>query len=244
MSQLVFVLLIALFGALVRTVVGFGEALVSMPLLALIGFDLPTATALIGALGLIVALPATIRYHQQINFQVVRRLVTGSLLGVPLGILLVKTVPTGWVLHGLGLFLMANGGYGLWQAFHQHRRQPHFQHNGWDYVAGLIAGALGSAYNSHGVPVALYGSFKQWPVSQLRGILQAHFLCVGLLVVGSQIAAGFWNMTVVKLLLVLLPLLVLTIGAGNWLFARLPREKLTHYLNGLFIIFGSLLLAR
>ena len=104
MSQLVFVLLIALFGALVRTVVGFGEALVSMLLLALIGFDLPTATALIGALGLIVALPATIRYQQQINFQGVRRLVTGSLLGVPLGSLLVKNVPTGWVLHGVGLF--------------------------------------------------------------------------------------------------------------------------------------------
>lgn len=98
------VLLIAWVGALTRTVFGFWEALVSMPLLALIGFDLQTSTALIGAVGLLVALPATIREWHHIDFKAVRQLVTGSLIGVPLGILVIKKVPAAIVLHGLGIF--------------------------------------------------------------------------------------------------------------------------------------------
>ena len=109
------VLLIAWLGALVRTVFGFGEALVSMPLLALLGYDLKTSTALIGAVGLLVALPATIREWHRIDFRAVRRLVTGSLIGVPLGILLVKTLPASVVLHGLGLFLIVYGGHRFWR---------------------------------------------------------------------------------------------------------------------------------
>lgn len=60
MMTLVLIVLIALFGALVRTVFGFGEALVTMPLLALLAVNLQTSVALIGALGLIVALPGAI----------------------------------------------------------------------------------------------------------------------------------------------------------------------------------------
>ncbi|WP_259766843.1 TSUP family transporter [Pediococcus pentosaceus] len=120
------VLLIAWVGALTRTVFGFGEALVSMPLLALIGFDLQTSTALIGAVGLLVALPATIREWHHIDFKAVRRLVTGSLIGVPLGILVIKKVPAAIVLHGLGIFLIAYGIYSLWHSFSGRVGRPPF----------------------------------------------------------------------------------------------------------------------
>ncbi|WP_290123709.1 hypothetical protein [Paucilactobacillus hokkaidonensis] len=43
--SLILIILIVLFGALVRTVFGFGEALVTMPLLALVGFNLQESTA-------------------------------------------------------------------------------------------------------------------------------------------------------------------------------------------------------
>ncbi|WP_420892128.1 sulfite exporter TauE/SafE family protein [Pediococcus damnosus] len=147
---LVLIILIALFGALVRTVFGFGEALVTMPLLALIGFNLQTSTALIGVLGLLVALPATIKFRAQIDFAVVRRLVAGSLLGVPLGILLIKTVNRTLVLHLFGVFLICYGAYSLYKAFRKSTGKVRLHAKGWDYVAGMISGILGSAFNSHG----------------------------------------------------------------------------------------------
>ena len=242
--SLILIILIALFGALVRTVFGFGEALVTMPLLALVGFKLQESTALIGALGLLVALPATIKFRAHIDFAVVRRLVTGSLFGVPVGILLIKMVDTSLVLHLLGLFLIGYGSYSLYKIFRQRSGKPRLQANGWDYLAGLISGALGSAYNSHGVPVVIYGTLRHWPVEKLRGILQAHFVCVGMIVVVSQLASGFWTIKVVQLLLIIIPLLFIVIPFGNWLSAHVSRETLVKYIYMLLIIFGGLMFYR
>lgn len=242
MFTLVLVVLIALFGALVRTVFGFGEALVSMPLLMLVGFDIQMATALIGALGLIVAVPAVIRSRAHIDLPVVLRLVAGSLLGVIGGVLLVKYVSAQIVLKILGIFLIIYGGYSLINQFLNRTQRAHLQRNAWDYVAGMISGALGSAYNSHGVPIVIYGTLKRWPVVKLRGILQAHFMCVGLLVVTSQAWAGFWSMTVLQLLLVIVPLLVIVIPFGNWIYARVNPATLVKYIYGLLIVFGLLMM--
>ncbi|MFD1319062.1 sulfite exporter TauE/SafE family protein [Loigolactobacillus zhaoyuanensis] len=242
--SLLLIILIALFGALVRTVFGFGEALVTMPLLALVGFDLQSATALIGALGLLVALPATIKFRAQIDFAVVRRLVLGSLFGVPLGIFLIKTVASRLILHLLGLFLISYGGYSLYKLWRQQPGKARLHANSWDYLAGLISGALGSAYNSHGVPVVIYGSLKRWPVEQLRGILQAHFVCVGMIVVASQVVSGFWTMKVIQLLVIIIPLLFVVIPLGNWLSTHIARETLVKYIYMLLIIFGGLLFYR
>lgn len=237
--SLILIILIALFGALVRTVFGFGEALVTMPLLALIGFNLQESTALIGALGLMVALPATIKFRTHIDFAIVCRLVTGSLFGVPVGIFLIKTADTSLILHLFGLFLVSYGLYSLYKIFRQQSRKKRLTANAWDYLAGLISGALGSAYNSHGVPVVIYGTLKRWSVEQLRGILQAHFVCVGVIVVVSQVVSGFWTSKVVYLLLIIIPLLAIVIPLGNWISAHVSRETLVKYIYMLLIIFGG-----
>lgn len=235
------VVLIALFGALVRTVFGFGEALVTMPLLALISFDLKTSVALIGALGLIVALPGAVRYRVHINFAIVRRLVIGSLLGVPVGILVIKYVNRTIVMRFLSLFLMVYGSYCLIKILRQKVGKPHFQSPVFDYLAGLISGVMGSAYNSHGVPIVVYGTLKKWPVMALRGILQAHFLFVGCLVVASQAVAGFWQSEVFVLLAVIVPLLLIVIPLGNWLADYIDNALMVKYVYGLLIVFGVLL---
>ncbi|WP_137596735.1 sulfite exporter TauE/SafE family protein [Paucilactobacillus kaifaensis] len=242
--SLILIILIALFGALVRTVFGFGEALVTMPLLALVGFNLQESTALIGALGLLVAMPATIKFRAHIDFAIVCRLVIGSLFGVPVGILLIKVIDTSMVLHLLGLFLIGYGLYNLFKTFRQQSGKAWLRSNGWDYLAGLISGALGSAYNSHGVPVVIYGTLKQWSVEQLRGILQAHFVCVGVIVVASQLVSGFWTSKVVYLLLIIVPLLLIVIPFGNWLGNHVSRETLVKYIYVLLIVFGGLMFYR
>lgn len=240
--MIIIIILIVLLGAFTRTVFGFGEALVTMPLLALVAFDLKSATALIGALGLIVAFPAVIQHRQQIDLAIVRRLVIGSLLGVPVGIGLMTYVPTVIVLRTLAGFLIGYGSYNLYQ-LHQHRVQKQYlKAPYWDYLAGIISGVMGSAYNSHGVPVVIYGTLKKWPVDELRGILQAHFVCVGTVVVISHLLAGFWTFQVVQLLGISLPLLLIVIPLGNWVSARIDSQTMVRYIYDLLIVFGFLLL--
>lgn len=242
MMTLVIVVLIVLLGAFTRTVFGFGEALVTMPLLALVAFDLKSTTALIGALGLIVAIPAVVQHRRQIDIAIVRRLVIGSLLGVPVGIALMTYVPTVIVLRTLAGFLIIYGSYNLYQ-LQQHRVQKqHLKAPSWDYLAGVISGVMGSSYNSHGVPVVIYGTLKKWPVSELHGILQAHFVCVGTVVVISHLLAGFWTRQVVQLLGISLPLLLIVIPLGNWVSAKIDSQTMVRYIYDLLIVFGGLLL--
>lgn len=225
-----------------RTVFGFGEALVTMPLLALIAFDLQTSTALIGALGLLVAIPVAIKYRQHIDLQTLKRLVLGSILGIPLGILIIKLGSPIIIMKILGMFIILYGSYNLYALKH-HRLALNLS-NRYDYLAGIISGILGASFNSHGVPIVVYGTIKKWDSDKLRGILQGHFVCVGTLVVLSQLGSGMWNMTVVKLLAIIIPLLFIVVPFGNWVGSKIDSEHFTKYVFGILILFGFILLIK
>jgi len=237
------VVIIALFGALMRTVFGFGEALVTMPLLALISFDIESSTALIGALGLIVAIPVAIRYKGNIDYQVLKRLVIGSILGIPIGILIIKLGSPKIIMKFLGTFIVIYGGYNL---YFINRKSPiNIKINDkYDYLAGMISGILGSSFNSHGVPIVVYGTAKKWDAFKLRGILQGHFVCVGSIVVLSQISSGMWSLEVVKLLLIIVPLLILVIPLGNWVASKINSADFVKYVYMILILFGAILLIK
>lgn len=237
------VVLIALFGALMRTVFGFGEALVTMPLLALISFNLETSTALIGALGLLVAIPVAIKYHQHIDLQILKRLVIGSILGIPVGILIIKLGSPIIIMKVLGIFIIVYGIYNLFITYHQ--RKINLKINDcFDYLAGIISGILGASFNSHGVPIVIYGTAKRWDSDKIRGILQGHFVCVGTLVVLSQLSAGMWNFEVIKLLLMIIPLLFIIVPLGNWISSKIDSDHFTKYVYSILIIFGIMLLIK
>nr|WP_153383329.1 sulfite exporter TauE/SafE family protein [Companilactobacillus mishanensis] len=235
------VILILLFGAFIRTVFGFGDALVAMPMMALISFDLKTATALVGVTGLLVAIPAAIQYRSTINWSVIRRLVLGSILGIPVGISLVKFVDVSTVGRILGVFLILYGAYNMYNSFRNRSVSVRLHSKLWDYFFGLISGVLGSAYNSHGVAIAIYGTLKNWTADEFRGILQSHFMCVGVIVVGSQMASGFWNMNVVEILLITIPFLIVEIPLSNWVSRRINSAAMVKYVYLLLFIFGIML---
>ncbi|MFC6323539.1 sulfite exporter TauE/SafE family protein [Companilactobacillus baiquanensis] len=237
------VVLIALFGALMRTIFGFGEALVTMPLLALMTFNIESSTAIIGALGLIVAIPAAMKYKGSIDYSVLKRLVIGSILGIPIGILIIKLGSPQIIMKILGIFIIVYGTYNLY--FINKKNPINFKMGDkYDYLAGIVSGILGSSFNSHGVPIVVYGTAKKWDIFKLRGILQGHFICVGSIVVLSQISSGMWSMEVVKLLLVIVPLLLVVIPLGNWISSKINSAHFIKYVYMILILFGAILLIK
>lgn len=240
-TTIIIVIAVMLFGAFIRTVFGFGDALVAMPMLALISFDLKTSTALIGFIGLLVAIPATFKYRSEIKWSVIRRLVIGSLFGVPVGITLVKYVDVSTVGRILGVFLLIYSSYSLIRTLRSHTIQLKLHSKVWDYIFGLFSGVLGSAFDSHGVAVAIYGTLKDWSANEFRGILQSHFMCVSVIVVSSQMASGFWNLEVVKLILMTVPFLFVLIPFSNWVSTKTDSASMVKYVYGLLLLFGIML---
>lgn len=230
-----------LFGALVRTVFGFGEALVTMPILALIGVDLKLAIALVGIIGVLVAMPKFIENYKIVDWRIVKRLLIGSIVGTPLGIVAIIFIDETIVLNILGSLLVIYGGINLLGI---NLMMIYHIKDIFDYVAGLFSGILGAAYNSHGVPIVVYGTLKQWDIIKLKQISQVHFFIVGLVVITNHAVSGFWSMELFYIIIVMLPFLIITIKLGDMIAEKIDQQILIKYVYLLLIIFGILMIIK
>ena len=231
--------LAVLAGALTRATFGFGEAVVSMPLLALLPLGLHTAASLVGLAGLTVAARSMLSRSRRVDWRALARLSAGTVVGIPLGIALLRYLPAAAVTAALGGFLLLYGAYGLLPAM------PRGQAGlAWAYPAGLAAGALGSAYNFSGVPVVVFGTLRGWDPGTFRGTLQALFLGAGVRVVTSQAVGGIWTAGVPWLFAACLPAIGAATWGGHWLHRRIPAGRFARYVYVLVLALGAVLLAR
>lgn len=76
--------------SLMRAVFGSGDSIVSMPLLAIKPISLATSIALIGLGGFTVAMLTILSGWKVVDRPVLKYLSLGTLVGIPVGLLLVK----------------------------------------------------------------------------------------------------------------------------------------------------------
>src|SRR5699024_11943657 len=98
---------------LVRSYFGFGEALISMPLLAIIGLDTHTAISTIGLAGLFVASLNIFYDFKTIKYKVLCKMLIGSLLVIPIGIWCFRHFEACNVIFMIGIYLILYGIYAL-----------------------------------------------------------------------------------------------------------------------------------
>ncbi|XXL52427.1 TSUP family transporter [Mammaliicoccus lentus] len=80
-SLLILVVIAILLGALVRNIFGFGEALVTMPLLSLLNIDFKLSVSIVAIIGILVAFPVFIKSRKDIDWSIIKRLLIGSIIG-------------------------------------------------------------------------------------------------------------------------------------------------------------------
>ncbi len=204
--------------AFTQSLTGFGLALVSMPLLSMV-MSLPQATALVAVVSLGVEVVILWQHRAHLRWQPVRRLILASWVGVPLGVVLLRRLPEAWLLHGLGALL---AGYGLYAL--SGKPLPRLQGKGWGWAAGLVAGALGGAYNTSGPPVILYGHARGWPPQVFKANLQAFFLASSSMVFGAHLLAGDIGSATWLQAAAALPALAVGLWLGHRAAAFLPPE--------------------
>jgi len=188
---IVAIVFVVFLGALTRTTFGFGEAVVSMPLLTLLPLNLHTSIALMGFVGLTVASLAVTTGWHHVNRKELIPLVFSALVGIPTGLIMVTVVPTKAMTGLLGIALVVYGVYSLiLRSFISTDVQDNpndrgrLNHPLWGMLFGFASGVFGSAYNFNGVPVAVYGSLRGWHPRIFRSTMQAYFLISGILIVG------------------------------------------------------------
>ena len=228
-------------GSLMRSIFGFGDSVISMPLLALLPIPFSTSVALIGLTGLTSAFFYAVSSWQDKDTVILKKLSLATLVGIPCGLLLVRFASEEWISFLLGILLVAYSIFSLTGSrARQVALQKKFAHPHASYPFGFAAGMLGSAYNMNGIPVVLYAAGRDWTPKQYSSNVQAHFFVSSALVILSHIIGGFYTTSLAILYLASIPAVLLAILIGNQLYARIPMDNIKRYIFYLIFLLGLL----
>lgn len=235
-TTLVTTLLILFFAGLIKSTLGFGEALIAIPLLTLT-LGIQRAAPLAGLVGLTLAVMIAARNWQGIDFRTSRRLLVAAAIGVPLGIWGLKVLPEAFMTAGLGVVLIATGLYNLFAP-----TMLTLEDSRWSYLFGLFAGMLGGAYSTAGPPVVVYGAMRRWSPAHFRVTLQGFFLPMSVLIVVGHMSVGLWTKEVLQIFLLSVPLLLLAYWLGTRLNRAISPQQFERLVYGGIILLGVMLL--
>ena len=230
------VVAIVFVAALVHSTLGFGTALVAMPMLVTV-LDVEVATPLVGLTMLTTIALLLVRSWRDLNVRAAVHLLAASIPGIPLGLLILRFAPPDVFKAGLGILLIAVGLYNLRTSV-----LPRLEHIGWAHAFGFTSGILGGAYNVNAAPVAVYGILRGWPPEHFRATLQGYFFPSTLLIVASHGLAGLWTGDVFGFYLPAVPAVILGVVLGQMIAGRIPAARFQRVLYVALMAFGVMLL--
>ena len=234
----ILVLVILFLSTFIRSALGFGDALIAMPLLAMV-VGLQVATPLTAMGGTTIAIIILVKSWRKVEIKAAWRLVLTTLVGIPIGIFFLKAAPEILVKSLLGILITGFGLYNLLAP-----KLPKLLTDRWAYLTGIIAGILGGAYNANGPPVVIYGMLRRWDSEKFRATLQGYFLPTGSAILITHGLAGMWTSQVVHLYLYSLPIIIGGVIIGGKVNQIIPQGKFDNIIYGFLAVIGILLIIR
>ena len=238
-SICVYVVAVVFVATLIRSTLGFGEALVAVPLLAL---RIPVAIAapLAVLVSIVVAALIIAQDWRHVQIKSATGLIVAAIPGIPLGLLLLVLVDDHIVRLILGVIIVAFSIYSLAAPAKFQVKQEGLI---WLITAGFCSGVLGGAYGMNGPPLAIYGALRGWSPQHFRATLQGYFLPASLVGMIGYVAIGMWTPEVSRLFLLSLPGALIAILAGRAINHRLRGNAFYSFVYvGLLLIGATLLI--
>jgi uncharacterized membrane protein YfcA len=220
----------------VRGALGFGDALVAMPLLALL---LPTRTAapLVASTATLIAAVILFRDWRHVVLRPATLLTVFGLVGVPLGVW--------WLKHGddrlmkglLGLVVL---GFSIWSLTRVSR--PILRDDRLAPVFGVVAGLLGGAYNISGPPLAIFGTMRGWSPPQFRATLQSFWLVASIWIVLMLSLNGLLTRHTITHVALGAPLIVVATLVGRRITNAMAADRFTRITYAVLLVVGGWLM--
>lgn len=239
-SATVYVVLVIFVATLIRSILGFGEALVAVPLLALF-LPVTSAAPLAVLVSITVALVIVLQDWHHVDFRSAGWLLAATVIGIPFGILLLTHTNQRIVKTILGVVI-------LLFALHALIKRSAHEFPGSDrllvLISGFLAGVLGGAYGMNGPPLAFYGALRRWNAQRFRATLQGYFLPASLLGMIGYWFAGLWTKQVNRYFVLCLPFALAAIVLGGVVNRRLHPDRFTRYVHAGLAVIGAVLIVQ
>ena len=229
------VLMVIFISTMIRSTFGFGNALIAMPLLVLL-IGIKAASPLVALAGSVISILMLVQGWRDLQWKETLALLGASLPGIPVGLLLLSSVPESIVKIILGLILIGFGLYNL--SGIQLTRLT----SDWLILPfGLLAGVLGGAYNTNGPPIVIYAVFRGWTKDQFRASLQGFFLISNLLIIAGHGLSGLWTLQIGWYFLGSILPVGLAVYLGGRLSTRLSEELFNRIIYYFLVLTGILM---
>ncbi len=230
------IIAILFLATLIRSMLGFGEALIAVPLLALL-MPIDQAAPVAVLVSITIALLILILDWRHVHVRSAGSLLISTLFGIPIGLWILTAIPEAVVKAALAIVIAA---FSIYALLKQHR--AHLDSDRFAWLFGFFAGILGGAYGMNGPPLAIYGALRRWEPDHFRATLQAYFLPASIAGMAGYAIAGLWTSSVNALYLQSLPAVLIATLAGRSLGSRIPRERFSGYVYSGLLVIASVLL--
>jgi uncharacterized protein len=224
----------------IRSAFGFGEALVAVPLLSLL-LPVKVAAPLAVLVSITIAAVVVAQDWRKIHVRSTGWLFGATLLGIPLGLLLLTSSHQRVVKAALAIFILA---FSLYSMFGSRPPELKTDSKGWMLGCGFFAGVLGGAWGMNGPPLVIYGAMRRWSAQHFRATLQGYFLPASIVGMVGYWLAGLWTSQVTHYFLLCLPVLWPAIWLGRWLNHRMHGDSFLRYVYAGLMGIAALLLVQ
>lgn len=221
---------------IIRSAFGFGEALVAVPLLALV-LPVEVAAPVAVLVSITIAFVVVVQDWRHVHVRSAGWLLLFTLAGIPLGLLLLKEVTAPIVKALLAVVIVAFAIFSLLGSGNHELKNDR-----WAWLFGFVAGVMGGAYGMNGPPLAIFGSLRKWSPAHFRATLQGYFLPASIVGMCGYWVAGLWTPVVSRLYLLSLPAVLLGILLGRMINRRANTRQFHLIIQVGLLVIGAILL--
>ncbi len=201
-----------LFAAVLRGFTGFGFAVVAVPTASLM-LPPPLVVAATLLMQTAIGLRDCIAERKRADWRSIRWLVTGALVGTPLGLLGLAVLPIAWIRMALGVLVLIATGV-TWRPI-THRGPPERR---WGWLAGICSGLGNGLAAMSGPPAIVYFLAAETDREVVRSSLLAFFPLASALALVPAAWGGMVGVPSVLIAAFGLPLMLAGGWLGTWLF--------------------------
>lgn len=234
------ILLVIFIATVFRSAFGFGESLVAVPLLAL-WIPLNVAVPLSVLMSVTIAGVVVVQDWSKIHFRSAGGLILCTLIGIPLGLLLLVNVDERIVKATLGVIIIV---FSIYLLLGKQLKELKTDSLGWLFGCGLLAGILGGAYGLNGPPLVIYGAKRRWSAQHFRATLQGYFLIASIVGMIGYWFTGLLVPIVIHYYLLSLPVMLPAVFIGRVINHRLHGESFFKYVYFVLLAIGAFLLVK
>ena len=224
----------------IRSLTGFGGALVSIPLLALL-FDLKFVVPLeaLFEVGLSILLMRNV--YNSISKITLIPLIIGTIIGSLLGTYILYSLANIFLKRALGVAIILFALNLLMGKISNHIKPLS---SGWGVLAGTIGGVLGGLFGTSGPPFVVYLTYKLKKKNVLRASLIGLFAIDYSWRVGVFAATGLLTIQILKFALLLTPALILGTILGHKVHFKISEVQFRQIVAAILTVSGIFLIVR